>query len=107
MADIVRLQQGGLVGPDNAFHIDAWGKASVNLITHAHGDHARSGSAEYWCAEDCASILRHRLGPEIRLRAFLTATKNASATPGSHFIPPAIFGDRPRFVWSMGRRYGW
>ena len=45
MADMVRLQQGGLVGPDNAFHIDAWGKANVNLITHAHGDHARSGSA--------------------------------------------------------------
>ena len=40
------------------------GKAMVNLITHAHGDHARSGSAEYWCAEDCAQILRHRLGPE-------------------------------------------
>jgi putative mRNA 3-end processing factor len=70
MADMVRLQPGGLVGPDNAFHIDAWGKADVNLITHAHGDHARSGSAEYWCVEDCASILRHRLGSDIRLRSF-------------------------------------
>ena len=68
MADLVRLQDDGLVGPDQRFHIDAWGKATVNLITHAHGDHARTGSAEYWCAEDCAQILRHRLGPEMRVK---------------------------------------
>jgi putative mRNA 3-end processing factor len=66
--DLIRLQSGGLVGPDHLFHIDAWGKASVNLITHAHGDHARVGSDEYWCAEDCAPILRHRLGPHSRIR---------------------------------------
>lgn len=68
MADLIQLQADGLVGPDQRFHIDAWGKAAVNLITHAHGDHARPGSAEYWCAEECAPILRHRLGPEIRVR---------------------------------------
>ncbi len=68
MTDLIRLQADGLVGPDQRFHIDAWGKATVNLITHAHGDHARYGSAEYWCAEDCATILRHRLGSEIRVR---------------------------------------
>lgn len=68
MGDLIRLQAGGLVGPDQRFHIDAWGKATVNLITHAHGDHARFGSDEYWCAEDCAGILRHRLGPTIRIK---------------------------------------
>lgn len=68
MADLIRLQAGGLVGPDQRFHIDAWGKATVNLITHAHGDHARVGSAEYWCAEDCVPILRHRLGADIRVK---------------------------------------
>lgn len=46
MADLIRLQADGLVGPDQRFHIDAWGKAAVNLITHAHVDHARRGSAE-------------------------------------------------------------
>lgn len=68
MADLIRLQADGLVGPNQNFHIDAWGKAKVNVITHAHGDHARYGSDEYWCAEDCAPILRHRLGPEVRVR---------------------------------------
>jgi putative mRNA 3-end processing factor len=69
MSDLIRLQPGGLVGPGNRFHIDAWGNAAINLITHAHGDHARTGSDEYWCATPCAPILRHRLGPDIRLRA--------------------------------------
>jgi putative mRNA 3-end processing factor len=68
LTDLVRLQTDGLVGPDRRFHIDAWGEATVNLITHAHGDHARRGSAEYWCTEDCAPILHHRLGPEIRIK---------------------------------------
>ncbi|MBK9307956.1 MAG: ligase-associated DNA damage response exonuclease [Nitrospira sp.] len=68
MPDLIRLQAGGLVGPNQRFHIDAWGKAAVNLITHAHGDHARLGSAEYWCAEDCVPILRHRLGADIRVK---------------------------------------
>lgn len=69
MTDLIRLQPEGLVGPGNRFHIDAWGKAAVNLITHAHGDHARAGSTEYWCAEPCAQILRHRLGSDVHIRA--------------------------------------
>ncbi len=70
MGDMIRLQSDGLVGPDSTFHIDAWGKADINLITHAHADHARSGSEEYWCARECEPILRHRLGPAIRVRSF-------------------------------------
>ncbi|MBA2487513.1 MAG: hypothetical protein H0V35_15740 [Nitrospira sp.] len=58
------------MGPDDAFHINAWGKAGINPITHALGNQARSGSAEYWCAQGCAPILRHRLWPDIRLRSF-------------------------------------
>lgn len=70
MKDVIRLQSGGLVGPDDSFHIDARARAGVNLVTHGHGDHARSGSREYWCTEECAPILRHRLGSDIHLRAF-------------------------------------
>ena len=57
------------MGPGNRFHIDAWGQAAVNLITHAHGDHARTGSAEYWCAEPCAPILPASSRPDLRIRA--------------------------------------
>ena len=68
MKDVNRLESGGLAGPDGSFHIDAWEKVGVNLITHAHGDHARSGSGEYWCTEECAPILRHRLGLDVHIR---------------------------------------
>ena len=53
MADMIRLQAGGLLGPDNAFHIDAWGKADVNLITHAHGD--------YFALRRSSIILKHEV----------------------------------------------
>lgn len=75
MADLIRLQAGGLVGPKQQFHIDARGKAEINLITHAHGDHARYGSDEYWCAADCTPILHHRLGSGIRVRSMLYGEK--------------------------------
>ena len=34
------------------------------LITHAHGDHARPGSAAYLCAEGTAALLRRRFGSD-------------------------------------------
>ena len=45
--DLIRLKPEGLVGPGELFHIDAWSRAPVNLVTHAHSDHAREGSGEY------------------------------------------------------------
>ena len=34
------------------------------MITHAHGDHARPGSAAYLCADACAPLLRRRFGAD-------------------------------------------
>ena len=53
----------GLYCPSGDFHIDPWQPVPRALITHAHGDHARFGSAAYLCAEDCAPLLRRRFGP--------------------------------------------
>jgi putative mRNA 3-end processing factor len=54
----------GLYCPDGNFHIDPWGAVPRALITHAHGDHARFGSAAYLCADQCAPLLRRRFGSE-------------------------------------------
>ncbi len=70
MTELLQLKSYGLVGPNDSFHIDAWTSARINLVTHAHGDHARRGSLEYWCAAESAAILRHRLGTDIKLRTF-------------------------------------
>lgn len=71
MRELLQLKSYGLVGPQNQFHIDAWSEnVEVNLVTHAHGDHARRGSHEYWCSRETAPILKHRLGDDIQLRTF-------------------------------------
>ena len=54
----------GLYCPDGDFHIDPWGPVPRALITHAHGDHARLGSAAYLCTEQSAPLLRRRFGSE-------------------------------------------
>ena len=53
----------GLYCAAGGFHIDPWGAAPRALITHAHGDHARPGSAAYLCAAPCAPLLTRRLAP--------------------------------------------
>jgi putative mRNA 3-end processing factor len=43
-------------------HIDPWLPVNKAVITHAHSDHARSGSRQYLGHHDSERILRHRLG---------------------------------------------
>lgn len=51
------------------FHIDPWEPVERALITHAHGDHARPGSAAYLCAAPSRGLLRRRFGGEARIEA--------------------------------------
>ncbi len=53
----------GLYCTAGQFHIDPWRGVERALITHAHSDHARVGSQSYLCVEECAGLLRERLGP--------------------------------------------
>ena len=52
----------GLYCAGGDFYIDPWQPVPRALITHAHGDHARPGSAAYLCADPCAPLLRRRMG---------------------------------------------
>jgi putative mRNA 3-end processing factor len=54
----------GLWCEAGGFHIDPWQPVERALITHAHGDHARPGSAAYSCAAPSAALLRRRFGSE-------------------------------------------
>ena|SRR5437762_7025809 len=51
----------GLFCEAGNFHIDPWQPVPRALITHAHSDHARPGSAAYLCAAPGAAVLRRRL----------------------------------------------
>ena len=60
--DLVVLRPEGLYCPAGDFHIDPWRPVPRAVITHGHGDHARSGMGQYYCATDSVPILRWRLG---------------------------------------------
>ena len=52
----------GLYSSLGDFSIDPLRPVPVALITHAHGDHARSGSSLYYIQRSAMEILRYRLG---------------------------------------------
>jgi putative mRNA 3-end processing factor len=59
----------GLYCAAGDFYIDPWQPVERAVITHAHGDHARPGSASYLCAARGLPVLRTRLGEEARIEA--------------------------------------
>jgi putative mRNA 3-end processing factor len=59
----------GLWCAAGGFHIDPWEPVDRAVITHAHGDHARPGSAAYLCAAPSAALLRRRFGPDAAIES--------------------------------------
>jgi putative mRNA 3-end processing factor len=68
-SDLVVLRPEGLYCPAGDFHIDPWRPVPRAVITHAHGDHARPGSAAYLASAESEGVLRWRLGTDITLQA--------------------------------------
>jgi putative mRNA 3-end processing factor len=68
-SSIVAETPSGLWCADGGFHIDPWAPVDRAVITHAHGDHARPGSAAYLCAAASAGLLRRRFGADARIEA--------------------------------------
>lgn len=67
MDDLVVETPQGLYCPAGDFHIDPWRPVERAVITHAHADHARRGSAHYLASARSAGVLRARLGADIEL----------------------------------------
>ena len=61
-APLVFSTDRGLYCPPGDFYIDPWQAVQTAVITHAHGDHLRHGSARYILARPGERIARHRLG---------------------------------------------
>ena len=66
--DLVVLRPQGLYCPAGDFYIDPWRPVERAVLTHAHSDHARRGSAHYLAHADSAGTLRNRLGADITLQ---------------------------------------
>lgn len=67
-SDLVVARPEGLYCPQGDFFIDPWRPVQRAVITHAHGDHARSGNGHYLAHRDSAGVLRARLGEDIVLQ---------------------------------------
>jgi putative mRNA 3-end processing factor len=104
--DLVVATADGLYCPAGGFHVDPWRPVARAVVTHAHGDHARSGSGEYWTSEPGAALLRLRIaaGTPIHPLAYGEAVEfggvRVSLHPAGHVLGSAQVrieaGDR---VW--------
>ena len=59
---MLTVTENGIYCSAGDFYIDPWGPVERAVITHAHGDHARPGSARYLTARPGEPLLRARLG---------------------------------------------
>ncbi len=102
----------GLYCPAGDFYIDPWQPVQTAVITHAHGDHLRHGSARYILARPGASIARHRLGGDSTTTHFeygeshkLGATR-VSLHPAGHILGSAqVRIEHEGRVWVMSGDY--
>jgi len=62
--DLVVHTPEGLYCPPGDFHIDPWRPVPRAVITHGHGDHARTGMGTYHVAADGLPVLQWRLGEQ-------------------------------------------
>jgi putative mRNA 3-end processing factor len=64
-SDLVVATPSGLYCAAGDFYIDPWRPVAHAVITHGHGDHARTGMGEYHTSTQGLPILRWRLGEQI------------------------------------------
>lgn len=102
----------GLYCPAGDFHVDPWAPVPRALITHAHGDHARPGMGAYLSAEECAPLLRRRLGRDIVVETLPYGTArtiggvHVSFHPAGHVLGSAqIRLEGPEGVWVVAGDY--
>lgn len=64
MHPLLHSDEIGLACRAGGFWIDPWRPAPIAVVSHAHSDHARPGSALYYAARPGVELLRRRLGPD-------------------------------------------
>lgn len=68
MVELLAPTHAGLHCVAGGFHVDPADPVPLAVITHAHADHARPGSALYVCTREAAPIVAHRI-PDAAIRA--------------------------------------
>lgn len=111
MHDIVQLRREGLYCPAGDFHIDPWLPVPRAVITHGHGDHARSGMGSYHTTRAGLPILQWRLldqdyHPHEYGEAFQLGEAIVSLHPAGHVLGSAQVRIQTRDgVWVVSGDY--
>ncbi len=93
--ELIQLRREGLYCPAGDFYIDPSKRVARAVITHAHGDHAKSGCGRYWAAASGAGLLRERLGRAATIEAtpygqrFTLGGTQVSLHPAGHILGSA------------------
>ena len=83
----------GLYCSAGEFYIDPWRPVEHAIVTHAHADHARAGSQNYYAATSGIELLKHRLGikdhrflPKDYGEVFYFKSTRVSLHPAGHIL---------------------
>lgn len=96
----------GLYVPGADLYIDPWRPVDRAIVTHAHADHARTGSAHYLCSPTSRALLAHRLGADTPLEVLPWGERlthgdvSVSLHPAGHVLGSAqVRVERAGQVW--------
>jgi putative mRNA 3-end processing factor len=102
----------GLYCPAGDFFVDPWGAVPRAVITHAHGDHARPGSAAYLCANASVPLLKRRFGNDRAIEGrrygdvVQLGSTRVSFHPAGHVLGSAqVRIEGPDGVWVVSGDY--
>ena len=92
-SDLLRPAPAGLYCPPGDFYIDPVGPVDRAVITHGHGDHARSGHGAVLATPETLAIMAARYGEDFAGRdrgRGLWRNRRARRCRGHACIPPAM-----------------
>ena len=92
--------------------MDPWAPVERAVITHAHADHARSGSLSYLCSPNCEPILKVRLGAQTNIQPIAYGEQirigdvTVSLHPAGHILGSAqVKIERQGYSWVVSGDY--
>lgn len=112
MQDLIVSTPRGIYCAAGDFYIDPWQPVSRAIITHAHGDHLRGGSAHYIVADAGAAVARHRLPEGASLQAVAYGERmrfgatTVSLHPAGHILGSAqVRIEHESAIWVVSGDY--
>jgi putative mRNA 3-end processing factor len=110
--DLVRVTPNGLYCESGDFYIDPWRPVERAVITHAHGDHLRGGSKDYYLASPGTGLAALRLPAEASIhpmdygRPMSFGDVEVSLHPAGHILGSAqVRMQRAGEVWVVSGDY--